>query len=208
MAGITELFFPKACAGCGHGGVVLCKSCQKVWAQVPQLISTRVNLPVPVWSLGALGGVRRQTIINLKERQRFDVIPYLGAVLRSSVRFLQSQGHLDEDLVLVPAPTRRASARKRGGDIVARVCHASHLPTIEALQLLPIAKESVGLSATERRSNLAGAVWVDPTKVTAITGHVLLVDDVVTTGATLGATILALTWNDVRTRGALGWAHA
>ena len=205
---VTELFFPKVCAGCGAGGKVLCGLCQQLWAQPPQQISTQVIVPTPVWSLGVLGGARRRTIINLKEHQRGDVVPYLGAVLRSSVRFLQAQGYLDADVTLVPAPTRRASARKRGGDVVARVCRASCLPTSEVLWLSDSAHESVGLSLTERRSNLAGAVRVDRYKVTKITGHVLLIDDVVTTGATIFASIMALSSNDIAVRGALGWAHA
>ena len=61
---------------------------------------------------------------------------------------------------------------------------------------------------TERRSNLAGAVRVDRYKVTKITGHVLLIDDVVTTGATIFTSIMALSSNDIVVRGALGWAHA
>lgn len=206
--GLTELFFPKICAGCGESGMVLCPTCQLAWAQPPQQISTQVILPVPTWSLGALGGVRRRTIINLKEHQRGDVVPYLGAVLRESVRYLQAQGYLDEELILVAAPTRRASARKRGGDVVARVCAATQLPTVQLLWLSESAQESVGLSLTERRSNLAGAVRVDTRKVSKITGHVLLVDDVVTTGATIFASIMALSSNNIKVRGALGWAHA
>lgn len=158
--------------------------------------------------VGCFRGVRRRTIINLKEHQRGDVVPYLGAVLRSSVRYLQAQGYLDEELILVAAPTRRASARKRGGDVVARVCAATQLPTVQLLWLSESARESVGLSLTERRSNLAGAVRVDTRKVSKITGHVLLVDDVVTTGATLFASIMALSSNNIKVRGALGWAHA
>jgi len=208
LAAALELALPKTCAGCGAGGVILCATCRQEWSTVPNQVSTRIDPGIPVWSLGVLGGVRRRTIINLKERGRVDVIPYLGAVMRASVEYLQARGEVDTDITLVPAPTKKSSAAVRGGDVVTRVCYASGLTTIPVAHLSETGKDAVGLSAAERWRNRLGAVQIDEIKVKKLTGHVLVVDDVITTGATLKATIMVLTSRGVKIRGGLGWSNA
>ena len=49
-----------------------------------------------------------------------------------------------------------------------------------------------------------GAVQIDEIKVKRLTGHVLVVDDVITTGATLKATIMVLTSRGVKNTWGIG----
>ena len=115
---------------------------------------------------------------------------------------------MDTDIPLVPAPTKKSSAAARGGDVVTRVCYASGLTTVPVVHLSETGKDAVGLSAAERWRNRLGAVQIDEIKVKKLTGHVLVVDDVITTGATLKATIMVLTSRGVKIRGGLGWSNA
>ena len=90
---------------------------------------------------------------------------------------------------LVPAPSRPAAARARGGDHVARLCRAvaarrSGVRVARPLRLHRRVRDSVGLDAEQRAANLAGRVRVRPAALPRF-GTVVLVDDVVTTGATL-----------------------
>jgi predicted amidophosphoribosyltransferase len=88
----------------------------------------------------------------------------------------------------------------RGGDPVARWARrcAAALPAAECAPLLlmrPGTRDSVGLSAAARRRNLAGHVGylagaVAPTRVRACT--TVLLDDVVTTGATAAESVRVL----------------
>jgi predicted amidophosphoribosyltransferase len=108
---------------------------------------------------------------------------------------------------LVPAPSRPAAARARGGDHVARLCRAvaARRPGVRVarpLRLARRARDSVGLDAAQRAANLAGRVRVQRTAL-PVAGAVLLVDDVVTTGATLRACRDALAGAGVPVRGAL-----
>ncbi|MDF5821059.1 phosphoribosyltransferase family protein [Corynebacterium felinum] len=199
-----ELLFPKECAGCAAPGQILCGQCKRVWSAPPQQISLRIDPGVPIYSLGVLGGPRRRTIIHLKERGRTDVAPHLGAVLHAAIRHLQAGGWVDEDITLIPAPTRRSAARRRGGDVVTRICQETSYRVVPCLYLNEHTTESVGLSAAERAANLTGAI----TCTQKPTGHVLIVDDVLTTGATATAAVRALTSKGVKVRGVLGLSHA
>lgn len=198
---MLELLFPKSCAGCGAAGVSLCASCQEELRRVPHRVSCTVDPRVPVWALSPYAGAHRQLVISMKERGRRDACAYVGAAVRAAVDFLAARGELPfaADLTLVPAPTRARSARLRGGDTVTAVCASSGLLTFPCVQHRSSVRDSVGLDAAARRRNLAEGV--DLLQVPS--SPVLLVDDVVTTGATVEATCAVLFSAGVEVSGVL-----
>lgn len=200
---VFELLLPRRCAGCGAPGETLCTTCRREWSRVPHQVSPRFG-ELTVWSLGPYAGVRRHTLIHSKERGRRDVWPYLGAVVGAAVTYLVELGELPEHVTLVPAPTRRSSARRRGGDPVENVCrHLGH-PCAPCVHHARTVRDSVGLDPAERHRNLMGKIVVGEVP----SGPLLLVDDIVTTGSTLDATALALGARGGRVVGALTLAHA
>ncbi|QDZ42130.1 ComF family protein [Corynebacterium sp. sy039] len=209
-----ELLFPCNCAGCGAAGYRLCAHCAIHLRQPPQRISAKIYSHIPLWSLGAYGGARRKIIIATKERNRRDMIAPLGAMLASAVSYLIAQGEVEEDIVLVPAPTSRRSALKRGGDPVTRVCQRTPFPVANLIEHRAGVRDSVGLSMRQRHTNMIGAVVPTPTAVRLHTAgglsgfSVLLIDDILTTGATLAASTAVLSAMGVKIRGGLAWAHA
>jgi len=86
---------------------------------------------------------------------------------------------------LVPVPSSKASQRRRGRsfivDLVSRVSQQTGIPMIDCLQLSRRVLDQSGLHRDERASNLAGAFTLN----SRVRGELILVDDVVTTGATL-----------------------
>jgi len=107
----------------------------------------------------------------------------------------------DGVLWLVPAPSRRSASRARGGPHVLRLARACagglaaaghEVAVAPALRLARGARDAVGLDHVQRAANLAGRVRLDPRGLPPPGAHVVLLDDVVTTGATAAACIGAL----------------
>jgi ComF family protein len=97
--------------------------------------------------------------------------------------------------VLTPVPLHPSRLRQRGFNqslLLAReVGRTQSIPVVEALIRTRRTNSQVRLGAAERAGNVAGALAVLPGQM--VTGRsFLLVDDVITTGATLGACASAL----------------
>ena len=99
-----------------------------------------------------------------------------------------------ENFVLIPIPSSKQKVRERGFDSVANLCarvardkRSIHFDDSN-LFLRRHVVDQVGLSALQRHSNLEGAFGTRK----VINGTVVVVDDVVTTGATLNSAARAL----------------
>jgi len=132
--------------------------------------------------------VARALVHAVKYGDRLDLVPTLG-------RWMASAGHellADADaLVPVPLHWRRLWARRFNQSAilaqeVARLTGLRYAPAVlvRARRTAP----QVGLSRQQRRDNVAGAFAVAPDQGGALAGaNIVLIDDVITTGATARA---------------------
>ena len=162
----------------------------------PRVLSPRIDPGVPVFGLGRYAGARRRAIVAMKDRGRTDLSAPLARALGLGVHRLLLWGLLDTPLTIVPAPTRSWAARQRGGDPVARVATLAtaghpHITVVRALRMKPLARDSAGLNSAARERNIAGRVLPTRRRVPA-NADVLLVDDIVTTGATARESVRVL----------------
>lgn len=210
---MLDLVLPLACGGCGAPATRWCLTCAAVLAvgdHQPHLITTRVDPGVPIFALGRYAGARRAAIVALKDRGRTDLAAPLAATMAVGLHRLLTWGILDLPLTIVPAPTRRSAARRRGGDPVTRLAHTATrahpaITVTPALRMTAFARDSVGLNINSRERNVAGRVRV--TKCLPA-NPVLLVDDIVTTGATATEAVRVLRAAGACVAGVLVLAHA
>jgi predicted amidophosphoribosyltransferase len=197
VAALADLVLPRTCAGCGLPGHLLCRPCASLLAR-PRLATPR-RVPwgfPPTVAAGAYAGPVRPTVIAFKERGRAELARPLGTALALAVTALsRAVPERRGPLLLVPVPSSRAALRTRGRDHVRELTRqavaelrAAGLPAgeLRLLRRRGRVQDSSALSAAERRANLAGTFLLDPRPRGPGRGALLvLVDDVVTSGATL-----------------------
>lgn len=216
---MLDLVLPLQCGGCAGPGTRWCRSCDKdlaVTPDQPYVVTPRLDPGVPVLSLGRYAGIRRKTIVAVKERGRADLITPLAAALTQGLENLLAWGILDIPLSVVPAPTRASAARRRGGDPVTRLaeCATATSPgmtVVPALRLKAFTRDSVGLSSAARQRNITGRVRLTRSterRGAVVRNPVVVVDDVVTTGATATESVRVLQACGVDVVAVLALAHA
>ncbi len=167
-----------SCAGCNQPGVVICRRCRFALASAAvQVGDGGVLAPL------AFEGVARQVVHGLKYRNRRRVARYLAHVMVHRLRLTGFD-------VVTWAPTSGSRSRRRGYDqaeLLARaIAHELGLPCRRLLFRSHGAAQT-GLTRAERLQ--APEFRARPMGQRL---KVLLVDDVVTTGATLAAARAAL----------------
>jgi predicted amidophosphoribosyltransferase len=174
--------FPVSCAGCGAPDHAVCPVCRAQLAPAP----SRFERP-GVTGRAALryGGVVRSVIASYKEQGRTDVAAALGPALRAAVRAALAgpAAETASCVLLVPIPPSRAALRARGYDPVSRLLASAGFRGTRGLAHVGVRADQAGLGRNERAWNLAGTLAGRPS---AVAGRsIIIVDDIVTTGATL-----------------------
>lgn len=181
---------PVTCAGCGVDDRSLCDACRGQLQPRPFVRALADG--TPVWAALAYDGVVRRAILELKEQGRTDVVATLAAPFASAVAAAAHRASVTEDggVELLVPPVSRASFRRRGYDPVRLLARAAGLPRpASALADRHERASQKTLDRGQRALNLVGTMVATRSLVGR---RFLVLDDVVTTGATLAEMIRSL----------------
>jgi ComF family protein len=219
---VGDLLFPPVCAGCASAvgsPDALCGAC---WTQLRFIeppycailglpfaydpgegaVSPQAIADPPSFarhrSVVIYDGLAARLVASLKYGDRTDLVPAMAAWMGRAGQELLAAADI---IVPVPLHHRRLwwrrfnqsaeLARRLSGDAAARGRVLAYEPL--ALVRVKATRSQVGLGRRQREDNVRGAFTVRPERRAAVLGkRVLLVDDVFTTGATVGAASRAL----------------
>jgi len=192
---LLDLVCPTRCSGCGVAGSLVCRRCELVLT-APAICHVPTPCPAGMpqtWVVSAYDGPVRSMLLDFKERGAVGLARPLGDVVaRCAAAAAPDPGTA---LLLVPVPSTPAAIRRRGDDVVRllaeqasrrlRTCGRQAKVAAVLRQRRQVA-DSAGLSASARMMNLADALEVPLRAASGVRGsHIVIIDDLVTTGATL-----------------------
>lgn len=215
MRALTDLALPVTCAGCGRPDDVVCPVCSAeigdfLWPAGPLPVRPRpepLGLPM-VHSAGPYAGALAAVVRAYKDDGRRDCAPMLGRLLADSLDAalaacpdaLALLRRRDGPVLVVPVPSSSAARRRRGdAPLVALADRAlagfapDEAVRADALRPRRRVADQAGLGARARALNLEQSMAVLPRWATTVRGSAcVVVDDVLTTGATLVESARAL----------------
>ncbi len=211
LSGCAELLFPSVCLLCGQAtpdsDARICSNCQTALAGDGAARCPRCAKPLPKHSqadltgcalcrnkrwrfhraiaVGTYGGEVRELVLRMKQPRHESLCLAAGELLAGRIR-IDSAGALPDVVTPVPMHWLRKLMRGINDSELLAEAVAAHLNVPFGTHLLrclrPTRKQGT-LLPTERRHNVRGAYGVRR-RANVSGAHVLVVDDVMTTGAT------------------------
>ena len=186
LPALSELIFPSRCLGCRQLGIGICSQCRSSWH--PHIYRSNVfasGFIFPVYSAVTYSPVAQKVLLGAKEAALHDADQLIQQALTHSLAYFYSEIGIAD---LVPIPSRKINTRKRGRDfILEQTYELSQQPSVQVRAVLSHArrvKDQTTLNSRSREINLSQSMKC-ANQVESSNIPVIIIDDLVTSGATL-----------------------
>lgn len=199
MHSLSEIIFPSRCIGCSRLGISICSDCRANWH--PHIYKREISVLgdiYPVFSAVQYSPIASRVLLSAKESQIAAADQLISQALRHSFQlFINRLG----SGTLVSVPSRKSATRKRGRDflkeLTLELANEMNLPAIFPLSHHRKVRDQSQLNIEERSLNISGALEVSSQYLSRnspgnIASKIIVIDDLITTGATLAEAIRAL----------------
>ena len=200
---LLEILAPHECLGCGHEGLLLCDNCA---SRLPAAIARCYRCRRSTAEFRTCANCKASPLRTVRAAVRYEDDGLVKALIHrfkferaqaaahDIAPLLQLPSDISRERIVVHVPTATSRVRQRGYDqakLIARGVAARHgVMHVSALARIGQQRQ-VGASGSARRHQLQTAFRV--TRPLLVAGkHVILIDDVLTSGATLEAAALTL----------------
>jgi predicted amidophosphoribosyltransferase len=199
---------PTTCSGCGAQDRALCANCVAALGGSVFVVDVGRNEPLRAHCALQYGGVARRVLLAVKEGGRTDAARVLAGALRLAVASALDDAGAEDDafgsVELATIPSTRAAFRARGYHPTELVLHRAGLRSSHPLRAARQTIDQATLGVQARDSNREDSLVA----VELLTGRrFLLIDDIVTTGATLREARRAIETAGGRVLAAAALAH-
>jgi predicted amidophosphoribosyltransferase len=186
MDEIAQLVFPGRCLGCHTLSSTICANCLEQW----QVSKFKIKYSeLTVHSAILYTPVAAKIILASKENGTATADQLLIQAIMGQI---QTTAVDLQRIRLVPIPSSKRSIRSRGrsfmADIVRQISFQMGIPMLDCLELTGKTTDQTGLNRQQRLENMKGSMSMK----TMARGELILIDDVITTGATLKEAARAL----------------
>ena len=196
---LTQLLFPTRCYGCNAIGLSICSTCRREWH--PHYYLTHLN-KIKVHSAILYSPTASKIILAAKEN---GLVGADRLIIDAIVHVIKRGDFTASNARLVPIPSAQGNRRRRGRDFIQEICEEisqqTQIPVLPLLTIVRKVSDQSGLSAKDRASNMHGAFGLKPGMFPR--GDLLLIDDVVTTGASVSEATRALQSGGLRVLGSV-----
>lgn len=191
----STLIFPESCPGCGQLDTRLCDRCRGIFLRPPHMVGAAIPIAAGVdniWTLSLYREEARKVVLAMKHSRApyYQELPFFfGATAGKSLAT-----SFQRPIIVCPAPSTfsfgKTAISSTAGRLAAGITSSLEAEGVAVrlsglLELKPGSKKQAGRSFEERLRGRAGSMRLAATADLDFSREVLLVDDVITTGATV-----------------------
>jgi len=191
---IIDILWPKTCLGCGKEGQYICKDCAIFLSEVDMIEAGPRSNIMSVWEYE---GLMEKLILKIKYDGCYDIINELVEKAFKTIEL-----NLPPDIYITYVPMYRKKEKRRGFNqaelIAKKVGERTNRPVVKLLEKIKDNRSQVGLGPQERAENVKNVFKMIEVRPQSMWQNVLIVDDVYTTGATVGECVRVLKKSGVK----------